>query len=51
MDWRLEHKTETIKLLDESIGGKFLGVGFGDNLGGLMLKAKATSKNRQVEPY
>ena len=35
-------RPETIELLDESIGGKFLDVGFGDNFGGLILKAKAT---------
>ena len=35
-------RPETIKLLDESIGDKFLDAGFGDNLGGLILKTKAT---------
>ena len=42
MDYRLEQKPKTIKLLHDNIGSKLLDIDLGDNFLALTLKAKAT---------
>ena len=48
MGQTLEHKPETIKLLEESIGGKLLDVGLGDDSFFETDTKSNKSKNKQV---
>lgn len=41
MKWRLERKTETVRLIEENMGGKLFDISLGYDFLDLILKAKA----------